>query len=381
MRILLIYKRAPSYERHVIPSFRALNAQLHCLDLRGGVGAQRDAPPANSMRDEILSGDGFDLIFLVEGTDESVDLDALSRARRNGTIICNLLVDVPQEWWKSMDVARICNVVLVTQKENSLRLKRVTNEIVYFPFAVSEEFLRETCSGVQNKSVEESRESALFMGSAHSRIRWQFLATLDKAGIPLDVVGDGWSTYSNNNEHYPRNHIGRLLKLYSAGHHFERLRGTGGLSASVGGLINRLLPIPQKQFKNARLHGFLDDAALKVLCRKVAVNVSTSIQGSGYLVGRPKRQFKLRDIEFPCYEVPLLTDPTPELKEIFENGKHVLFYDSWRELVALTRDACRFPDQYRDLSNAARILIKRDHTWTSRFRELSTIINMNLGVP
>ena len=253
-----------------------------------------------------------------------------------------------------MDVARICNVVLVTQKENSLRLKRVTNEIVYFPFAVSEDSLRETCFLGCKINLSGKAGRAHYLWAALTR---EFGGNSLQRSTKLEFHSTSWEMDgqpTHNNEHYPRNHIGRLLKLYSAGHHFERLRGTGGLSASVGGLINRLLPIPQKQFKNARLHGFLDDAALKVLCRKVAVNVSTSIQGSGYLVGRPKRQFKLRDIEFPCYEVPLLNDPTPELKEIFETGKHVLFYDSWRELVALTRDACRFPDQYRDLSNAAR---------------------------
>lgn len=378
MRILLIYKRAPWIERHVITSFRTLNAKLECLDLRGGDARRQDESPTNSMRGRILSGDGFDLIFMVEGTDESVDLDALSRARRNGTIICNFLVDVPQEWWRSKDVARVCNVVLVAQKENALRLKRATNEIVYFPFAVSDEFLREAYSAVEDEFVEENRDGAIFMGSAHSRWRWQFLARLDKAGIPLDVVGNGWLAESNEAD--VRGHIARLLRL-SAGHHFERMRGTGGLSAVIGGVVNQFAPIPQIPFKNVRFHGFLDDAALKVILRKAAVNVSTSVHGSGYLVGRPKRQFKLRDIELPCYDVPLLTDPAPELKEIFENEKHVLFYDSWQELVALTRRACRFPDQYRDLSSAARTLVKRDHTWTSRFRELNNIINMNIAVP
>jgi spore maturation protein CgeB len=130
---------------------------------------------------------------------------------------------------------------------------------------------------------------------------------------------------------------------------------------------------------NATVHGFLDEVSLRFLISSAAVNVSTSIHGSGYLVGRPKRQFKLRDIEFPCYESPLLTDPAPELREIFENGKHVLFYENSRELESIARSVTRNPEQYRTISTKARLLISQKHTWSHRFKELSSIINMDLS--
>jgi hypothetical protein len=380
MRILLAYKRAPWIERHIVTSFRALNQQLDCLDLRVGVDARPTESSANWTRPPTFPAEGYDLIFMVEASDDIVDLEALSRARRNGTIICNYLADVPQDWWRSLDVSRVCSVVLVAQKENATRLKRATNEIIYFPFAVSEEFLCATSLDSQDgSSLEERPKSAVFIGSAHSRWRWRFLSELDKAEVPFDVVGDGW--LGKSSEHKDVRYIGTLLKRYSAGHHLQRLCGSGGPSAVIGGLVNTLARMPRTTFKNARFHNFLDETALGILLRQAAVNVSTSVHGSGYLVGRPKRQFKLRDIEFPCFAVPFLTNPAPELKEIFEPGKQVLFYDSWQELIALTRNACQFPSQYRNLSIAARTLIKRNHTWTSRFRDLSNIINLNLSIP
>ena len=193
MKILLIYKKAPWIDAHVIPSFRALPVQVDCLDLRDRGDIYPSLSPAVQMSAAISKGGGYDLIFMLEVTDDIACLRALSGARRNGSIICNYLVDVPQDWWRSIDVARVCNVVLVAQKENANRLKRAENQVIYFPFAVSEQFIRATCPEIPNHTSSAIRQRAVFVGSAHSRWRWRLLAELDKAEIPIDVVGPGWT--------------------------------------------------------------------------------------------------------------------------------------------------------------------------------------------
>ena len=336
---------------------------------------------ARRMAAAISKDGGYDLIFMLEGTDDSACPDALLRARRNGSIVCNYLVDVPQDWWRSIDVARACDVVLVAQKENANRLKRTDNQVIYFPFAVSEQFLRTASARMPEHISSEIRQRAVFLGSAHSRWRWRFLAELDEADVPVDVVGQGWIPSLNATPRKSGFHrIGALLSQFSLHHQFERLSGSGGWSAMAGGLVHNFFPIPKITFKNIEFHGFLEDAAMNQLVRTAAVNVSTSVHGSGYLIGCPKRQLKLRDIEAACLEAPFLTDGSSELVELLEPGTHFLQYHNKQELIKLMRDACYSPDSYRDLPSKAREQVKRHHTWTIRLEELGTMINLDLRV-
>jgi hypothetical protein len=379
MRVLVIYKRAPWIETHVIPTFYALPAQVDFLDLLGLKNVNTATPPAHRMAAAISRDGGYDLIFMLEGTDDSASLDALSRARRNGSIICNYLVDVPQDWWRSIDIVQVCNFVLVAQKENANRLKRVENQVIYFPFAVSEQFITATGPQIPGHTSSAIRPRAVFLGSAHSRWRSRFLAELDEAGVPLDVIGHGWLSGSEATRTRPRFHrIGTLLSQFSARHQIERLCGSGGWSAVAGGLIHNFVPMPRNTFRNIHFHGFLEQAAMDQFVRYAAVNISTSVHGSGYLVGCTKRQFKLRDIEAPCLGALFLTDGTPELVELLDPGTHFIQYNNQQELIKLARHACRFPDHYRDFPRKAREQIIRRHSWTVRLEELNGITNLRL---
>jgi hypothetical protein len=376
MRVLLIYIGAPWVEAHVIPSFRRLPAHVDFLDLSRSDNLEASMSPADKMAAAISRDGGYDLIFLLEVNDSLASLDSLSRARRNGSIICNYLVDVPQDWWRYVDIARVCNVVLVAQKENANRLKRARNQVIYFPFAVSEQFLGATCPPIRDDALQEIRQRAVFLGSGY-RSRWRFLRKLDKAGVSVDVVGQGWISAPDVNWRGLRR-IDYFLSEFTVRHHIERLRGSGGWSAVAGGLIHNFVAMPQISFSNAHFQGFLDDAAMYHFVQCAAVNVSTSLHGNGYLVGAPKRQIKLRDIELPCLGAPFLTDGSPELFEMLEPDTHILRYSHDQELIKIAREACRFPDNYRDFSRRARELIARQHTWNVRLRELGSIINLNL---
>src|SRR5260370_14357428 len=128
-----------------------------------------------------------------------------------------------------MDFVRVCNFVLVEQKENANRLKRVENRVIYFPFAVSEQFIRSTCPKVSVHTSSAIRQRAVFLGSAHSRWRWKFLAELDKAEVPVDVIGQGWLSGLDVSRRRPGFHrIATLLSQFSARHQIERLCGSGG---------------------------------------------------------------------------------------------------------------------------------------------------------
>ena len=325
----------------------------------------------------ISTGGGYDLIFLLEGTDDSASLNALSRARRNGSIICNYLVDVPQDWWRSIDVARVCNFVLVAQRENANRLKRTENQVIFFPFAVGDQFIAANHPSDETSSV--LKPSAVFLGSAHSRWRWIFLTELDKAEVPVDVIGQGWSPGFDISQRRSGLHrIRDLLSQFSTRHQIERLRGAGGWAAVAGGFIHNFAPMHKYTFRNINFHGFLEQFSMNKLIQSSAVNVSTSVHGSGYLVGRPQRQFKLRDVEAPCLGAPFLTDGTPELIELLEPGTHFLRYNNEAEMISIMREVCQFPDRYRDLPRRARDHIRRRHTWMVRLKELSSISGLKL---
>lgn len=367
MRILLIFKEASWIETHIIPSFLKLDAKIELFNMRH---AFRGTPEHQELRSKILDKEGYDLIFIVEGDDSRLDADCLRACRKAGTKIVNYLVDVPQDWWRSIEVCEECDFVLVAQTTNSERLKCEGNQVDYFPFAVSDDFLATSIS-VADKTWKTvtSKDRCLFVGSAHSRWRWKFLRDLDKAGIVLDVIGPGWTGGSRE----VPNKSGTMSR-YSARHHVERILGSGP-SPIVGGLINALLPVPsQKLFKNISVRGFLPmEDVQREICSASCI-VSTSVHGSGYLVGATKRQVKLRDIEMACMGTPYITDMTSELL----GEGYPFLYKNINELRDVIEKIRNDVDKCRISACTIQAKIQKSDTWSTRMRQVSDLTGLQL---
>jgi hypothetical protein len=366
IRVLLVYKSAEWIRCHVLPSFARLKVTLDTLDLGHDVGTGAQSP--KSLVHGAIIKTSYDLIFLIEGNDALVDCDDLRLAKTRGCVVVNFLVDVPQEWWIARQIASYCDLILVAQKENALRLKRAGNRVLFFPFAVDKEFALRAQRRTSGPATAEP--CPIFIGSAHSRWRWRFLRMLDSLQIPVRVYGGGW------NEAAIESGSGRRLSPiadFGMGHLLDRIGG-GGLPGLIGGVVNRSIPSPRGRFNNVSFEGFLSEDQLGPRLAESSINLSTSVQGSGYLVGNPKRQFKLRDMEFPCFDCGYLTEPNPETVELL--GDAVCYYGSEADLRFHLKESIRNPAAYRALAKQASSIILKQHTWESRFDLLEAELAM-----
>ena len=354
IKVLLVYKSAEWIRCHVLPSFSRLKVALDTLDL--GHGRHETA---KSLFRTAINNNAYDLLFMIEANDALVDCEDLRLAKKRGCIVVNFLVDVPQEWWIARKIASYCDLILVAQKENALRLKRAGNKVLFFPFAVDKGFALRAQS--QNGKPSKGESCPVFIGSAHSRWRWHFLRQLNSLQIPVRVYGGGWNqaekSSASGNRSSPFAHFGMS-------HLLDRISG-GGFPALVGGVVHRSIPLPSSHFKNVSFQGFLSQDQLGPTLAESSINISTSVQGSGYLVGSPKTQFKLRDIEFPCFNCGYLTEPTPETLDLL--GNSVCYYRSKADLEFHLKDLSKNPDAYGALAKKSSGIILKEHTWDSRF--------------
>jgi hypothetical protein len=375
LKILLAYKASPWIAQHVVPSFQRLDAHLEQFDYR-----TPDSPLARSLmsatlRDRVASGK-FDVVFVVEGMDDQLDADILDAARRGGATVINYLVDVPQDWWRSLDVASCCDLTLTAQTQNADRLAAAGGRVVHFPFAVDEAFAREGLDRAAAPITPKELGRPLFTGSAHSRWRKHFVGRLDQMGVELDVVGGGWTVSVSAAAWDPRA-SGADPRAHGWRRHLERLRGSG-LSPLVGGAVNRMLPDRPRRHRHARFRGFLSHSDMMDAAARTVAHVSTSVHGSGYLVGQPRRQIKLRDVEFLCLGAPYLTDVGEEVRAFAPDTDLIVPYWNVWEAPELIRELIADPMPRRSSGPAQAAHMLEHHTWRRRLEDLSHLTQLPL---
>jgi hypothetical protein len=371
-RILLVFKQAPWIAEHILPSFAGLQAEVEQFDFRNAGDPLWHDLVQMALKARIRSR-RFDLVFMIEAMDDLIDPEIAADARRGGALVCNLLVDVPQEWWRSLEIAGCCQLTLAAQAHNAERLTRAGANVAHFPFAVSEQFARDALAHVSRPLAASDLGLPLFVGSAHSRWRRQLVATLDQAGIALDVIGGGWTGTTIGSAGAASPHALRA----DWRHQWERLCGSG-LAPLAGGALNRLLPPPPRAPMRARFHGFLDRRRMMDVATRATLQVSTAIHGSGHLVGRPSRQVKLRDVESLCLGAPYLTDAGEEAAAFAADGDLLVPYRSATELPGLIADIAADPLAWRRGGPAQSAHILANHTWRQRFAEISNLTGMSL---
>jgi hypothetical protein len=237
---------------------------------------------------------------------------------------------------------------------------------------VDEAFAQEGLARAATPVAAEALGRPLFTGSAHSRWRKHFVGRLDQMGVELDVVGGGWTVAS-----WDSRGSGVDLQAHSWRRHLERLRGSG-LSPMVGGALNRLLPDRPRRHRNVRFRGFLGHDDMMDAAARTVAHVSTSVHGSGYLVGQPRRQIKLRDVEFLCLGAPYLTDVGEEVRAFAPDTDLIVPYRNLWEAPELIRELIADPMARRATGPAQAAHMLEHHTWRRRLEDLSRLTNLPL---
>ena len=380
--ILLAVYNAPWIKTHIIEPFRTLNADLTIINLRG-INPLEGA--FNKESQAVMTKERFyDLIFVVEGRDKDIEMETLKRFKNSGAVLINYLVDTPQDWWRSIKISQIFDYVLSAQTENCQRLKNKYNEVLFFPFAISDEFFHKIRPPKEEDYLANARNPITFLGSAHSRWRWHFVNQLSRIAEPLTVVGSGWNGKSRNGEQAStiQSSVKRLLKKMeehggiSFRSQWTRIWG-GEASAVLGGIINAVSQQSFAPLENVQLPGFLNDDELNELLLQSAAIVSTSMHGSGYLAGHPRMQFKLRDIELSAYGIPHLVNRTPDT--IMCLGDDAFYYHGFDELRSCLNMVRNDPKLAYQRAKVVRTIIQNNHLWSNRFSQIAKLTKLNIS--
>lgn len=362
MNICLIYKRAGWVSDHILPSFAKLAHSVSSLDIRGMSLECSDS----AIRNAIYQSKP-DIIFMLEVFDIDVLPSTLAEARRAGARVLNYLVDTPQDWWKSIDIAEECDFILSAQTYRSEFLRRHGNRVELFPFSVSDQFAASALAATKQFEGRPLSERVLFIGSAHSRWRREFVGQLIDQQRPLDIVGAGWTAPT------PAGVEDRSMgSTYGLAHHLERLRGAG-FAPFVGAALHRALPLPVLPVGDFEIHGRLDTSVLQEIASRAKAQISTAVHGSGYLVGRPERQSKLRDVEMLCFGRPYITD-APVKDDFLDQKFPIISYQTTAEIPHILAEIENNPNNYSAMAKSGIDFIFNNHTWKQRFAYLSELL-------
>lgn len=383
-RILLAVYDAPWIQTHVISAFNTLAAEVDIVNLRGLVAGHGDFASSAALA---KSGSAkYDLVFIVEGKDENIAARDLQSFRASGAIVVNYLVDTPQDWWRSIVTSNNVDFVLSAQFENMKRLKTCENSVHMFPFAISDAYFHNIVPATKAEYVTQNSDRLIFLGSAHSRWRWKFVHDLGNAVQSLAVVGGGWtdnnavpSIPSQNGRPGAVTRILNRLRTVSKNPIYTQFyRATHGeLASLLGGALNAILPERREVPKGVKSLGFLDETELYTTITSSRAIVSTSVHGSGYLVGRMRKQFKLRDIELSVFGVPHLINQTPESDQFLKRLAFV--YSDLNSLMDNIYEIENDLESSYDRAQALREHIGNNHLWSHRFEQLSRIIGIHLS--
>jgi len=113
-------------------------------------------------------------------------------------------------------------------------------------------------------------------------------------------------------------------------------------------------------WRNAAAPGYnsLDDIAYKMSQSKVGVNYSVN------------RDLNMRVFETMGTKTCLLTDSIPDLNDLFENGKHLVTFNSIDEAVDKMRDLLSNDEKRISIANAGYQEVLNKHTYRHRAEEI-----------
>jgi spore maturation protein CgeB len=233
---------------------------------------------------------------------------------------------------------------------------------------------------------------ACFVGQRYAdRDRW--LASLIRAGVPVEIFGPGWSSNEDcrplaarDNDPSPATYLGRRRPvpgtwrsyMNAARENVFRAGVTFGVLRSARQLNYRrqaraLTPLISR---NAR--GPVEPQAIATVFaqHEVCLNFS-NVWSDGRSGSSLIPHVRLRDFEAPMCRTCYLTADTEEIAEFYHVGREIDTYRCPEELVDKTRFYLHHRGPAEKLRDAGYRRALREHRWRHRFEELFSKIGLS----
>lgn len=231
-------------------------------------------------------------------------------------------------------------------------------------------------------SNKNKEKKACFVGQRYAD-RDRYLAELVKNNLPLDIYGNGWNLQKSKNsspkiENYDATtYLGRSIKkpaslssyTQAVWQNFHNQNTISGLCRTINQLNYRFQSRKLSPLLATYTQGFANSIRETFSQYEVILNFSNV-----WADGRPGSKLiphvRLRDFEAPMSRTCYLTGYTEEIAEFYDLGTEIDTYKSVDELVDKTRFYLNHPQTAEKLREAGYQRALRDHTWTSRFKQL-----------
>lgn len=224
---------------------------------------------------------------------------------------------------------------------------------------------------------------ACFVGQRYcDRDRW--IASLIRAGVPVDVYGAGWgrsddadTAFRSQTRECESEYLGREKPAPGSWQSYlSVLRQDVALAGLSRGVLRSARQLNYRRGTRAltpliasTARGNARDVTSVFARHEVCLNFSNV-----WSDGRPGSQLishiRLRDFEAPMSRTCYLTGHSDEITEFYDVGREIDTYRSPEELVDKTRYYLRHQQAAENLREAGYRRAMRDHTWRNRFEEL-----------
>jgi spore maturation protein CgeB len=225
-----------------------------------------------------------------------------------------------------------------------------------------------------------------FVGQKYAD-RDRALATLIRAGVPVEIYGSGWTLEGNHaatigsclSAKPQRGLAARAAAYLAVVRHNIRSQGSiNGLRRTWQQTLYRRETRRLAPLLGPHARGPAADVADTFAAYEVVLNFSNV-----WADGRPGASLiphvRLRDFEAPMCRTCYVTGHTDEIEEFYSVGAEIDTYRTPEELAEKVRYYLSHPDAAERLREAGFRRARRDHTWECRFRELFGKIG--LGTP
>lgn len=368
MNVLVIGEAGTWFDRHVTATLREMGHHVSVFHYGGGVGeyyprARRSERAQKNRRlleqaYALRAERGLDLIFCYV-YDDFLLPDAAAALAGLGAPMVNYNVDMTNQWYRQIRIARYFTYMLCAQRVHMNDLGRYGAPTYYFPMAAR--------TPIATDADGDAAAPVTFVGTP-TDYRIAVLAKLAAAGIPLAIYGKFWKEQLVASAE--RNLEKTLDDILAYG--VARLRGEG-ISAVLAALAWRFARNHcggGTQSIKPALRGTLDEAAIAAVFRCSKINIGTTRIIGSNPARRGATQMKLRDFEVPVCGGFYLVEHAPDYDEMFTPGREV---ETWRtvgELVEKVRYYLAHAGERSTIAAAGRHRALAEHLWTHRFSAL-----------
>src|SRR3989338_1001845 len=305
--------------------------------------------------------DGLDLIFCYVYDDFLLPKYAKELSNLNIPMV-NYNVDMPSQWYRQIRTAQYFNLMLCAQPDYMENLARYSKKVFYFPMAAQTLFAK------NSEALEKKMYEVTFLGTALPSRRL-LIAALSDTTTQLSIFGKYW-----NSSESARNIIRSKEKTLSDIVHYAYPRLCAeGLNKVFQSLLNRFysndkenipVAIPASIIKGKFLNN------VSVLFKESKINLGLT----RYAIDDPNQighcQMKLRDFEVPMAGGFYLCEKSPGYDQEFTDGKEVVMWRTYPELVEKIHYYLRHEDERETIARAGHRRALQDHTWEVRFNKL-----------